>query len=200
MKNKFTKLLTEFKRKLIHISSIFIPLSYKYLFGFNRKLFVIILFGITLLSIIIDFMRLEHHSVKKLFLKYFGNLLRHHEIENFTAATFLMLSALLSIAVFPPEIAFISLVFLAIGDTSAALIGTNFGKRKLFGTKKSLEGSLACFLSCMAMVMIFNIDPFIGFVGAVAATIAEFSHISLDDNIKIPIISGLIMSIAGVFF
>jgi len=37
-------------------------------------------------------------------------------------------------------------------------------------------------------------------IGAFIATIAEFSWIPIDDNIKIPIASGLIMSFVNMFF
>lgn len=191
--------LKEFKRKSIHMLSLFIPFGYRYLLGYNKKLTVLILFFLTILCIIIELVRLENGSFRKFFNKFFGNMMRNHESVEFSGATYLMISAIFTIAIFPRDIAFVALSFLAIGDTMAALVGIHFGKRKMFSSKKSVEGTLACLISTFAFALIFKIHPVIAFVGAVAATMAEFSKIPLDDNFKIPIFSGLIMSLTGLF-
>lgn len=119
-------------------------------------------------------------------------------MHDFTGATYLFISTIICIAVFPRNIAFLSLSFLAIGDTFAAIVGIIFGKRKLLGTKKSLEGSIACFISSFIFAL-FYINPAIAFLGAFSATIAEFSRIPVDDNIKIPLLAGVVMSVFSIF-
>ncbi len=189
----------EIYRKLLHISLILLPLSYYFIFHYNRKLMFLVLVPLTVLALIIDVVRLEHKTFKRIFLNLVGILLRKHEIDNFTGATYMMISALLCIAFFPAEIAVASLAFLAIGDTLAALVGIPYGKRKILNTAKSLEGSLACFTGCF-IFGIFFLNPVVAFAGAIIATIAEFSRIPVDDNIKIPIASGLAMSFVNMFF
>ncbi|MBT4576153.1 MAG: phosphatidate cytidylyltransferase, partial [Candidatus Cloacimonetes bacterium] len=88
----------------------------------------LVLVPLTVIALIIDVVRLEHKTSKRVFLNLVGILLRKHEIDNFTGATYMMISALLCIAFFPAEIAVASLAFLAIGDTLAALIGIPYGK------------------------------------------------------------------------
>ena len=188
----------EIYRKSIHLSSLIVPFSYRYLFNYHRKNTFFVLGSITVVALLIEITRLEHRTVKRIFYNIFGIMLRKHEIHDFTGATYLLVSALICIAVFPRDIAFLALSFLAIGDTMAAVVGISFGKRKLFKTKKSLEGSLACFISTLIFAMIF-IHPVIAFWGAFAATVAEFSRLSVDDNIKIPIASGLMMSLVNIF-
>ena len=188
----------EIYRKSIHISSILLPLTYRYIFHSNRKFIFIFLIPITSLALIIEIMRLEHKTFKRIFYNFFGIMLRKHEIHDFTGATYLLISTIFCIAVFPKDIAFVALSFLAIGDTLAAIIGIRFGKRKLFGTSKSIEGSLACFVGTFVFAVFF-IHPAIALLGAFAATLSEFSRVPLDDNIKIPVSSGVVMSFVNIF-
>lgn len=193
-----SKTKSELYRKSIHISSIILPLSYRYIFYNNRKLTFLFLVPLTLIALIIEVVRLEHRSFKRIFLDIFGIMLREHEEKDFTGATYVLISSIICIAIFPADIAFVALSFLAIGDTLAALVGIKFGKRKIVDSKKSLEGSLACFTSSFIFALFF-VNPFIAFFGSISAAISEFIDINLDDNLKIPISSGLIMMIVNIF-
>jgi dolichol kinase len=187
----------EISRKAVHISSILLPLAYRYLFHSHKKSAFTFLLPVTLLALIVEIARLEHRTFKKIFYSIFGIMLRKHELHEFTGATYLLISTLLCIAFFPKDITFVTLSFLAIGDTLAAIIGISFGKRKLLHTNKSLEGSLACFVSTFIFALFF-LHPFIALVGAISATVAEFSKIPVDDNLKIPLMAGLIMTLANI--
>ncbi|HPY95828.1 MAG TPA: phosphatidate cytidylyltransferase [Candidatus Cloacimonadota bacterium] len=187
-----TKETKELMRKSIHFSSILIPMLYRYVLDFERKTALLILLFLAIVSIIIEYLRLENKSFQRVFYTVFGVMLRRHEIYNFSGASFLLTSSIFCIAFYPPDIAFLSLCFLSIGDTFAALIGITFGKRKFTFVSKSLEGSIACFLSTFVFSL-FYINPIIAFTGALGATIAEFINIPVDDNVRIPVISGLIM-------
>jgi len=203
--NKINK--SEFFRKSIHISSLLIPMLYKYLFHFNRKNTFLILLPLTVIFILFDTFRIEHRTFKKFYQGLFGIILRKHELSDFTGAAYVMVSAVLCIALFPGNIAFMSLSFLAIGDTLAALVGIRFGKRKLPGQKKSVEGSIACFLGTFIFgVVYYKFDYQLGLslatilMGAASATLAEAWRIRFDDNFKIPLISGFVMYLASIIF
>jgi dolichol kinase len=90
--------------------------------------------------------------------------------------------------------------FLSIGDTFAAIIGINYGKRKFNGLKKTVEGSLGCFTSIMVFAFFFagGVSPWVYTLGALAATLAELWEIPIDDNVKIPLISGLCMTLVNI--
>lgn len=191
--------LSETLRKTIHLSSLAIPLTYRYLLDYNKKVAFILVLCALLISLAVEFRRFQQRGFKRIFYLMFGNILRKHELQSFTGATYLLLSSLLCIAFYKPEIAAASIAFLSIGDTFAALIGINFGKRKFIRNGKSLEGSLACFVSCLLFGLFWLKSPWLAVSGALAATIAELAFIPLDDNVVIPLSSGVVMSITRIF-
>ncbi len=186
----------EIYRKMIHFSLILLPLGYRYLVNFDKRITLFVLITLLALALLVEFFRMKHPTFKRFFLDLCGIMLRHREYHDFTSATYMLISVVICIAVFPPEIAFAAIAFLAIGDTLAALIGVQFGKRKMFGTAKSLEGSLACFLGAF-LFGLFYLNPVIAFAGAFAAAVAEFAPIWIDDNIKVPISSGIVMMVVS---
>jgi len=190
--------LSETLRKSIHISSLVIPFTYRYLIGFNRRLgFSLLLIAFTI-SMIIEFHRFWQRGFRKTFHKIFGLILRRHEMRDFTGATYLLFSAMLCVAFFEPLIASCAMAFLSIGDTFAALIGMNFGKRKFLGVSKSLEGSIACFVSCLIFGLLWMKNPVLALGGALTATLAEMSKIPIDDNLKIPLSAGVVITALSI--
>lgn len=194
----------ELLRKSIHVSSILIPLIYRYFIGYNRKLAMLFLIPLALGFIIVDTIRIEHRTFKKFYRNFFGIILRKHELSDFTGALYVLVSAVLCIALFPHNIAFMALSFLAIGDTLAAVVGLAYGKRKLPGSNKSVEGSLGCFIGIFIYGFLFYVlDPGLDIamgaiaIGALAATFAEMWKLPLDDNLKIPLVSGIAMYFAN---
>jgi dolichol kinase len=139
----------------------------------------------------------EQPTFKRIYNQLFGLILRRHEMRDFTGATYMMVSSVLCVAFFPPDICFCALAFLSIGDTFAAIVGMNLGKRKLINSKKSVEGTLACFASTFIFGLFF-IHPLLAFVGALAASISELLPIPVDDNIRIPLASGLVMLLFSI--
>jgi dolichol kinase len=130
-------------------------------------------------------------------------ILRRHEQHDFTGATYLLFSAMVCVAFFDPLIASCAMAFLSIGDTFAALVGMSFGKRKFIGMSKSLEGSLACFVTCFIFGLFWLknpnwVYPVLALGGALMATFAEVGKIPLDDNLKIPFSAGLVMTILSI--
>lgn len=194
------KWLNETLRKSVHLSSLVIPFSYRYILGFeNRRLTFSLLLAALVISMVMEFHRFWQKSFRKTFHRIFGRILRKHELKDFTGATYLLFASMLCVAFFEPIIASAAIAFLSIGDTFAALIGMNFGRRKFLGSHKSLEGSLACFVSCLIFGLLWLGNPWQALIGALAATIAELGKIPLDDNIKIPLISAIALSLVGIF-
>lgn len=202
----------ELFRKAIHIGAIIIPLLYYFVVR-NQLVAIAILLPLALLCLIIDASRIENPKLKMKFYSFFGAHLRDEETTKLTGASYLLTSSVVAIAVFTKEIAFLSISFLAIGDTFAALIGIQFGKRKIGNSKKTLEGLIGSFVSCAGFgVLVYllkfqkvfagpegatNPQPYIIMIlaGALAASITEVLDLRINDNITIPMVSGIVMSI-----
>ena len=74
-------------------------------------------------------------------------MMRKHELNGaLTGASWVMISAFVTILIFPKNIAILSLIFMSIGDTVAGLAGRRIGKLKI--GEKTVEGFLFGFLAC----------------------------------------------------
>jgi len=189
----------ELIRKLIHLISLSIPIIYYFI---PTSTAAIILGILTAVALFMDLGRYFFPEFGKIFYKFFGFLLRKHEIDhekkNLNGATYVLLAAFLGVLIFPKVIFITAFSILIISDTSAALIGRKFGKIKFL--RKSFEGTLAFFIS--ASIVIF-FTPKIGYdgteyiIGLIAAFIGAFvENLSFgiaDDNISIPFSVGFIM-------
>jgi dolichol kinase len=105
-----------------------------------------------------------------------------------------MIAALLSVIVFDHDVAIAALGFLVLGDAAAAIVGKRFGKPLYWG--KSPHGSVACFGICLAVGIPLLGSPGLALIGALAATLAEALPSPLDDNLRVPIFSGIAMQLA----
>ncbi len=189
----------ELVRKLIHLCSLSIPIIYYFV---SRQTGIIILSALAAFALILDLSRYFSPSVGKVFYKIFGFLLRKHELDekkkNLNGATYVLISALLCVIIFPKVIFLTAFSILIISDSTAALIGRKFGKHKFIF--KSLEGTLAFFVSA-SIVVIFTpkiegslMEYAIGFfAAAVGAIVENISFGYADDNLSIPISIGLTM-------
>ena len=184
----------EYQRKAIHLFNLIIPFGYWFIIP-DQNQFKIIIITFTALFILADYFRKKSKIIKKLFIIFFNKMLREHELKGqFTGATWVMISASVTILVFPKYIAIISLIFMSIGDTFAALIGRKFGKLKIYD--KSFEGFLGGLIACLVAAYCYDPLPFyISGFGALAAMLFETLPLPLDDNFRIPIGSAIIMTI-----
>jgi len=149
--------------------------------------------------VIIDIARLRNRGLWRNFLgRFAGGMVRDHEVAgDFTGATYILLSACFTIALYDRPVAVAALAFIIVGDTFAALIGRRFGKHK-FG-RKSIEGSSGCLLGTLIVVLFVPDLPLqVALVGAFVATVTEALSTKIDDNISVPLISGLIMSLYAI--
>ncbi|MEA3476108.1 MAG: phosphatidate cytidylyltransferase [Candidatus Cloacimonadota bacterium] len=204
----------EIYRKLIHLFAIIIPVLYYFVVK-SQIVSISILLPIALICVIADAARMENPELKNRFYKLFGSMLRENEVSQLTGASYLLTSSVVTIAIFTKEIAFFAISYLVIGDTFASIVGLKLGKRQIVRTRKTVEGFIASFLACAIYGLICyflyfkkffahaNKNPqgiiIIILVGALIASITEVSNLHINDNISIPIISGVAMSIVWLF-
>lgn len=196
----------ELVRKLIHLCSLSIPLIYLYFL--DKKTAAFILAALSLFAICLDLLRYFSPSVGKIFYTFFGFMLRKHEVDskkkNLNGATYVLLSALLCILVFPKVIFVTAFAVLIISDTTAALIGRKFGKHKFLF--KSFEGTLAFFISAIIVVLLapkvqgLAIEYIIGITACFIGAIVENVSFGIaDDNLSIPVSIGIVMYVMYYF-
>jgi dolichol kinase len=189
----------ELVRKLIHLFSLSIPIIYYFI---SRSDGILILSVLTAVALFLDLGRYLSPAVGKVFYKIFGFLLRKHEIDsskkNLNGATYVLISALICVILFPKVLFITAFTILIISDTMAALIGRKFGKHRFLS--KSLEGTLAFFISASIVVFFtpkmenLPAEYLIGLIAAAVGAIVEnISFGFADDNLAIPISIGFTM-------
>ncbi len=177
---------TEIRRQLVHMSGVAI-LPFALLFGGK----LIGGFSILLSFAVFFYSRFIAHKTRRLrdFIDMF-----EREGNGYRGAFYFYFSSGLVLLLYPLDIAALSIAVLAIGDSFATLVGI-FGRHKLFfNLDKTLEGSLACFFSSFLFCYILN--PPLSLPAALIGTIIEALPIKIDDNLTIPILTGLILLLA----
>jgi len=196
----------ELLRKGIHMISLSIPTIYYFI---TKELALSILIPMMIISLALDYGRYYSQTLSDLIKKYFGFIMRKHEWDhkkkNLNGATYVLISAVFVILVFPKVFVVTGFAILIIGDIAAALIGRRFGKRKFLF--KSFEGTLAFFLfSCVVVILSPKVEGditeyIIGFIAAAFGALAEnISGTWADDNFTIPVTVCIVMWILYILF
>lgn len=180
----------ELRRKSIHLLGLIFPILYV----FTTQQTAIIGVGCLLAFVLgIELLKARFPAFRAMFMRIFSSMLRSQEQKGgLTGATYYLIGSFLCVLLFDKTLAIVCLCFLTLGDLFAALIGKQWGRIKLF-SRKSLEGSLACFIVCTAVALLIGLHPVVAIGGALVATLIELLPTGVDDNITIPLISGLAM-------
>ena len=184
---------SEFARKAIHLSNAIIPLSYHYFFS-DKIDMIIVLASFLIFCFFIEIYRKNNLVLSRIFSNWFEFMMRDKEKKGeLTGATWVFVGALFTILLVPDPFNIISLLFLSFGDTFAAIIGTRFPYIKL--GRKTLTGSIAGFSACLTIGLAINVPIAyeIIFIGAFMAMFVEILPLPVNDNVSIPIFSGLSM-------
>ncbi|ASI99983.1 diacylglycerol/polyprenol kinase family protein [Thermococcus gorgonarius] len=185
---------TEIKRKALHLTGLTVPAFYV-LFGRELTLtfvaFAFVLFVVLEPFRIIEELR-DRIKVRlkiispemvngvEVIEKHIKDIERSHERNGIGAHVYFSLASLVIVYFFSGKIAIAAITVATIGDALAAIVGKSFGRHR-FSNGKSLEGSLAYFISGVIVIA-----PLMGLVAAVvgslAGTIVEFYELPPDDN------------------
>lgn len=202
--NKVAKTAKEIERKVFHLCGLLVPLIYQIMlsYRFEKSTCIAIVLTISVVGTSIDYLRVHVPYVHQNWpLK---SILREKEIDKLCGGTYFSWGCTLAIALFDPVIAMTSIIFLVLGDMSAALIGRSFGQsicsmRIGPGGKKSVEGSVGMFVCCFVFgCTIFSqvhIREYAVFVASLIATLAElYEPLGINDNVSIPVLSSIALT------
>lgn len=134
-------------------------------------------------------------------LEYFE---RPHHIARFPGrgSFFMFLGASLATLIFSKDIAMAAILIMAVGDSVTNIVGRHFGKIKNpFNSKKNIEGTGIAIITATLAAILFV--PFsAAFWASVLSMIVESldlgwrrKNFELDDNVLIPLVAGVVMTL-----
>jgi len=180
-------------RETIHISSFVLPFVCIYLLG--DSLVSSLIFLLTSLYIISEFARLLGINFPIISTITWRAANKPEFYEFATAPIFFALGIVFSLILFPQSASYASIAILTLGDGFANIFGRKFGSVTFpFNKGKNVEGSIFGFLFACVGAMIF-VDPVKAFVGATVGMLIECLPLPISDNIAIPLISGLVLTL-----
>lgn len=175
----------EFFRKTIHLVSLSIVLMYHYL----GKSFTLDLLSLVLCCfLVIEYLRVE----REMKIPIFWKLYRSKEKDRLSGNIHFLIGSIIAISIFSKEVASAAILMTTFGDSAAALIGISYGRNWIKGLPdRAWEGVISEFLVNLAIGYFFLTNWIIALPMALAATIVETLTYKLDDNLMIPLFSGL---------
>lgn len=196
-----TNLVREIKRKTIHISGLSVPVGIV-VFG---KIYTAGMIALALgVALVLEAGRLRGRISLP--------ATRDHEQEKVAGYIYYIFGSLVTVAVFQPMIALTSMLMLSLGDAVSGLVGSvlmnaNVREQNVRWRFKPLPIVASMFLACMVIGYLSSsltrLPWEIYLFGALGATLADSMTLvvcnrGLDDNLTIPIFSGIMMSLAAL--
>ncbi|MBN8536156.1 MAG: hypothetical protein J0M15_03850 [Deltaproteobacteria bacterium] len=191
-------------RKIWHISGVVLIFLLFQILPTNFSKFLVVLGAILFVSM--DILRKNNKNVNTFFIYYFKPIMRQHEINHLAGTTYLFLGVMILVLFFNPLVVSLSLLFLAFADPFASYFGIRFGRDKIYGDK-TIQGFFAAFLICAGLTILYLIYHdllldrviLVAVLAGIIGALAELVPIAkLDDNLTIPIVSGL--GLSGLFY
>jgi dolichol kinase len=197
---------TEFPRQLMHLSgllfllfSVYVgkTLASAYFFALASFFLFYSIFVRTGKSIPGGILQKFEYALRRLIMRF-----ERESDKPMMGAFWFYLALSLAFLIFPMEIAFLAGLVLSVGDALATLVGKPLGRHGIL-PGKSLEGSLAflvgSFLACLAfspfaLALVASLG---GLLGELLPGLPSLKNLVrrglLNDNITIPLLSGLAM-------
>ena len=192
----------ELKRKAIHLGALVLPAAILVL---PWPLAPASLTVLAALAVALDVARQRIPAVRRLIVdRVFGWMMRPEELVDggpivFNGGVWMFLAAAACAWLFPPGVGAAALAMLMVGDGAAAVVGRRFGRTRWPGSPKSVEGSAAYAASAFAVGAAVAAWPPAGLglaacaVGAIVGAAVEALPIPVNDNVRVPLVTGLAM-------
>ena len=176
-------------RKLIHVASTVVPVL-GWLVSFWLALAMA---GVALLaSLVLEAARRWWPWVNRLLWRWVPSVFREWEERRALGSTWFSLGMLVTLLLCGQDAGGTALLYLAWGDPAAEIVGRRWGQPR---QRKTLAGSLGCLVACLLAgavgIYLGGLSPWAVLVGAVVATLVERWSPPPDDNLWMPILSGL---------
>lgn len=180
-------------RETIHMGSFMLTFISMYITG-NILLTSLILL-ITILYSISEIARAHGISIPIISAITWNAANKTELYEIATAPIYFALGITISLVIFPEPIRYVAITILTLGDGGAHIFGMKFGRTPLpFNKGKNIEGTLFGFIFAFLGAMIF-VNPIKALIAAMVGMTVEGLPSPINDNLTIPIVSGLILAI-----
>lgn len=155
----------------------------------------------------VDFLRKKYRGMNALVIKIMGPLMRRSEKEGMTGLPFYALGCSLALYFYERDIAILSIMFLVFSDPISSFFGVLYGKDKIL-PNKSLQGAVAGFFTCYLICLFYTMNAstigthiltFSIISGVIGSSSELISAFNVDDNLTIPVLSGLGMTLLNHF-
>ncbi|MCX8153533.1 MAG: HAD-IB family phosphatase [Candidatus Bathyarchaeota archaeon] len=177
-------------RETIHACGFFVPLLTGLIGVFSMILLICTVSAFYLFS---EFVRLNGKSLP-IVGAITQNAASEVELHEFAAAPlYFAMGILLTLLLFPLQVSSAAIAIFALGDSTASLFGSFLAKKPLaYNKSKTLEGSLFGLFFAFLAGCVF-VTPLLAFVGAFVAMAVESLPSPVNDNISIPLYTGLVL-------
>ena len=179
-------------REVVHASGFFVPILAGVISIPSMALLICV---IMLIYFISELSRMNRKSfpIVSLITK---NAVSNSEVYDFAAAPlYFAAGILLTLLLFPTPASSAAIAMFAFGDSAASIFGGRISKKPfLFNKDKTLEGSLIGFFFAFLGALFF-VSPPIAVFGAAVAMLFEYLPLPLNDNLIIPVVTGLVLTL-----
>lgn len=149
--------------------------------------------------LVIETARLKVPPVERFLVGLFDGMMRETERRHYSGIVHTTAGSLAAMLIARGDAVIVGAAIgqLAFGDAAAALVGKAFGRVKLFGGQKSLEGTLAGFAAGYAVAVACGVGPLGAFASAWAASVVEVLPTTpwFNDNLWMPIASAGVLAL-----
>ena len=181
----------ELARKAIHLASAVVPLAY--VAGAPRPVLLGALAAAGAVAVTVELARQRSARARATFERAVGALLRPHERDRWSGATWMCVAYALAVLLFARPVAVAAMLAVAFGDAAAAIVGRWWGARRRApaGAGKTWAGTLACAVAIgAAALLVARLPVAAALAGAVAGALAERPSGPGDDNVRIALATG----------
>ena len=191
-------LARELARKSFHMLSLIYLAAYK-LIGWPRVLIPMAAWWLVVVSV--EGYRLMSPAANHKLTALFGGLAREDEHDKLSGIFHTTTGVLILWLLFGGQDAIVAagIYCVAFGDASAALVGKAIGRHKIGTSKKSVEGSAACFVSCLLVCASLRFPAVAVVAAAATATVVEFLPTGRwwNDNLWLPVLTAVVLKLCA---
>jgi dolichol kinase len=193
-----SELLRELGRKAFHQLSL-VYLGVFFFFGWPRA--GVVMGAWLAIVLVIETARLKIPAIERALVGLFDGMIRETERKHFSGIFHTTIGSLGAMLIASGDSMIVSaaILQLALADSASALVGKAFGRTKLFGGVKSLEGSLGGLAVGFAAALACGVRPGAALAAALAGALAELLPTTpwCNDNLWIPVVSATVLRLAG---